>query len=129
MPGLTAWQALFDHGALEAGQRVLIHGATGGVGQAATQLARWRGAHVIGTVTGAEDAAWARELGADEVVDHAATRFEDAIEPVDLVFDTAGGDRLAARARAAAGGRLVAGGGGGQRRRPTTSWSSTTAGS
>jgi NADPH:quinone reductase-like Zn-dependent oxidoreductase len=109
MPGLTAWQALFDHGALEAGQRVLIHGATGGVGQAATQLARWRGAQVIGTVTGADDVAWARELGADEVVDHATTRFEDAVEPVDLVFDTVGGDRLArSRSVLRPGGRLVA---------------------
>ena len=109
MPGMTAWQGLFDHGGLEAGQRVLIHGATGGVGQAATQLARWRGAHVIGTVTGAEDAAWARELGADEAIDHTVTRFEDAIEPVDLVFDTAGGERLErSRAALAPGGRLVA---------------------
>lgn len=108
MPGLTAWQALFDHGALEAGQRVLIHGATGGVGQAATQLARWRGAYVIGIVTGANDVAWARELGADEVVDHATTRFEDAVDPVDLVFDTVGGDRLArSRSVLRPGGRLV----------------------
>ena len=95
MAGLTAWQSLFDHGALEAGQRVLIHGATGGVGQAATQLARWRGAYVIGTVTGADDVAWARELGADEVVDHATVRFEDVVVPVVLVFDTVGGDGLA----------------------------------
>jgi NADPH:quinone reductase-like Zn-dependent oxidoreductase len=109
MPGLTAWQALFDHGELEAGRRVLIHGATGGVGQAATQLARWRGAHVIGTVTGADDVAWARELGADEVVDHATTRFEDVVDPVDLVFDTVGGDRLArSRSVLRPGGRLVA---------------------
>jgi NADPH:quinone reductase-like Zn-dependent oxidoreductase len=108
MPGLTAWQALFDHGALEAGQRVLIHGATGGVGQAATQLARWRGAHVIGTVTGADDLTWARELGADEVVDHSTDRFEDVLDPVDLVFDTVGGDRLArSRSVLRPGGRLV----------------------
>jgi NADPH:quinone reductase-like Zn-dependent oxidoreductase len=108
MPGMTAWQGLFDHGGLEAGQRVLIHGATGGVGQAATQLARWRGAHVIGTVTGAEDAAWARKLGADEAIDHTVTRFEGAIEPVDLIFDTVGGERLErSRAALAPGGRLV----------------------
>jgi NADPH:quinone reductase-like Zn-dependent oxidoreductase len=108
MPGMTAWQGLFDHGGLEAGQRVLIHGATGGVGQAAIQLAHWRGAQVIGTVTGADDAAWARELGADEAIDHGVTRFEDAIEPVDLVFDTVGGERLArSRTVLAPGGRLV----------------------
>jgi NADPH:quinone reductase-like Zn-dependent oxidoreductase len=108
MPALTARQALFDHGALAAGQRVLIHGATGGVGQFATQLAHDRGAYVIGTVSG-EDVQWARELGADEAIDHTTTRFEEVVDPVDLVFDTAGGDRLA-RSREVLGpnGRLVA---------------------
>ncbi len=87
---------------------MLIHGATGGVGQAATQLARWRGARVIGTVTGTADVAWARELGADEVVDHATVRFEDVVDPVDLVFDTVGGDRLArSRSVLRPDGRLV----------------------
>ena len=85
MPGLTAWQALFDHGKLEAGQRVLIHGATGGVGHVAMQLARWKGAHVTGTASGA--------VG-DGIFDRSAAPFEDAIEPVDLVFDTVGGDTL-----------------------------------
>jgi NADPH:quinone reductase-like Zn-dependent oxidoreductase len=108
MPALTARQGLFDHGALAAGQRVLIHGATGGVGQFATQLAHDRGAYVIGTVSG-EDVQWARELGADEAIDHTTTRFEEVVDPVDLVFDTAGGDRLA-RSREVLGpnGRLVA---------------------
>jgi NADPH:quinone reductase-like Zn-dependent oxidoreductase len=108
MPALTARQGLFDHGALAAGQRVLIHGATGGVGQFATQLAHDRGAYVIGTVSG-EDVQWARELGADEAIDHTMTRFEEVVDPVDLVFDTAGGDRLA-RSREVLGpnGRLVA---------------------
>ena len=106
--GLTAWQALFDHGGLEAGQRVLIHGATGGVGQAATQLARWRGAHVIGTVTGAEDVAWARELGADEVVDHATTRFEDVVDPSTSSSTPSAATAWPGRARCCApGGRLV----------------------
>ena len=85
MAGLTAWQALFDHGGLEAGQRVLIHGAAGGVGHVAVQLARWHGAHVIGTSSGA------RAVGAHEAFDYAS--FE-AVEPVDLVFDTVGGDVL-----------------------------------
>ena len=107
LPALTAWQGLFDHGRLAAGERVLIHGATGGVGQYATQLAKRHGAHVIATVStrGLEQA---RELGADEVVDHTATPFEAAIEPVDVVFDTAGGDRLARSPSVLRpGGRLV----------------------
>ena len=92
LPALTAWQGLFDHGRLGAGERVLIHGAAGGVGGFAVQLARARGAHVIGTASAANLEA-VRELGAHEAVD-AATRFEDAVEPVDVVFDTAGGERL-----------------------------------
>jgi NADPH:quinone reductase-like Zn-dependent oxidoreductase len=107
MAGLSAWQALFVHGGLEAGQRVLIHGAAGGVGHVAVQLARWRGAHVIGTATGAGvDAVTA--LGADDVVDRASQRFEDVVDPVDLVFDTVGGDALArSGAVLRAGGRIV----------------------
>src|SRR4051812_18589264 len=92
LPALTAWQGLFDHGRLEAGERVLIHGAAGGVGGLAVQLARARGAHVVGTASAANLSS-VHELGAHEAVD-AATRFEDAVEPVDLVFDTVGGERL-----------------------------------
>jgi NADPH:quinone reductase-like Zn-dependent oxidoreductase len=81
LPALTAWQALFDHGRLRAGQRVFVHGATGGVGQFATQLARWRGAHVIDPEGG---------------------------DRVDLVIDTVGGDALArSGALVAPGGRIV----------------------
>src|SRR4051794_41117726 len=94
LPALTAWQGLFDHGRLAANERVLIHGAAGGVGGFAVQLARARGAHVIGTAS-AENLSAVRELGAHEAVD-AATRFEDAVEPVHLVFDTAGGGALPA---------------------------------
>jgi NADPH:quinone reductase-like Zn-dependent oxidoreductase len=93
LAGLSAWQGLFDHGRLVAGERVLIHGAAGGVGSVAVQLARSRGAHVIGTAsTGGIETA--RALGAHEVVDSATTRFEEAVDPVDLVFDTAGGELL-----------------------------------
>jgi NADPH:quinone reductase-like Zn-dependent oxidoreductase len=107
LAALSAWQGLFDHGALRADERVLIHGATGGVGQFATQLARRTGAEVIAT-TSAENLARARQLGAQEAVDHATASLEDAIEPVDLVFDTAGGSRLAASPRLLRrGGRLV----------------------
>ena len=106
LPALTAWQGLFDHGRLGAGERVLIHGAAGGVGGFAVQLARVRGAHVIGTASAA-NLGLVRELGAHEVVD-AATRFEDVDGPVDVVFDTAGGERLRrSPAVLRAGGRLV----------------------
>ncbi|HET9558888.1 MAG TPA: NADP-dependent oxidoreductase, partial [Actinomycetota bacterium] len=91
----------------EEGQRVLIHGAAGGVGQFATQLARWRGAQVIGT-TSRVNSDLVRQLGADQVIDGATPGFEDAVEPVDLVFDTVGGDRLArSPAVICQGGRLV----------------------
>jgi NADPH:quinone reductase-like Zn-dependent oxidoreductase len=93
LAGLSAWQGLFDHGELRDGQRVLIHGAAGGVGGFAVQLAAWRGAQVIGTAS-SENTDFARDLGAATVIDHAETRFEDVVEPVDLVFDTVGGDRL-----------------------------------
>lgn len=89
LPALSAWQALFDHGQLREGERVLIHGAAGGVGQFATQLAKWRGAYVIGTTSSDHEAVLA--LGADEAVDRAAA----GVDPVDLVFDTVGGDALA----------------------------------
>ena len=94
LAALSAWQGLFDHGRLREGERVLIHGATGGVGQFATPLARRRRAHVTAT-TSAVGVERARELGADIVIDHTAGRWDAGIEPVDLVFDTAGGERLA----------------------------------
>lgn len=107
LAGLTAWQGLFEHGQLSRGQRVLIHGATGGVGQFAAQLARWRGASVLGTVSSRNMEA-ARQLGGMEVIEHPNQRFEDVVDPVDLVFDTVGGDRLARSASVVrAGGRLV----------------------
>lgn len=93
MPGLSAWQGLFVHGRLHEGERVLIHGAAGGVGHIAVQLARSRGAHVIGTAS-PSGVATVRDLGAHEVIDHTTVRFEETIEPVDLVFDTAGGELL-----------------------------------
>ncbi|MFT3890973.1 MAG: NADP-dependent oxidoreductase [Anaerolineales bacterium] len=107
MTALTAWQGLFEHGHLEKGQRVLIHGATGGVGHVAVQLARWCGAHVIGTVS-SENVEIARNIGVTEIVDTSTTRFESTIHNVDLVFDTAGGERLEhSPAVIRKGGRLV----------------------
>jgi NADPH:quinone reductase-like Zn-dependent oxidoreductase len=107
LAGLTAWQGLIVHGELQANQRVLILGATGGVGHLATQLAAWRGAHVTGTASsGATELA--REFGAEQVLDPRAP-FVGSIEPVDLVFDTVGGDALARSPDVLReGGRLVA---------------------
>jgi len=87
--GLTAYQALFDHGKLTAGQRVLINGAGGAVGGYAVQLAHNAGAHVIATASPRSRAA-VEAAGADEVVDHTATGVADAVtEPVDLVLNLA----------------------------------------
>ena len=93
LSGLTAWQALFDHANLSAGDRVLIHGAAGGVGTWAVQFAHSRRAHVIGTASPTKHA-FLRELGADEVLDYTAGRFEDKVRDVDVVLDTVGGETL-----------------------------------
>ena len=93
LAALSAWQGLFEHGGLAAGERVLIHGATGGVGQFATPLASRHGAHVTAT-TSARDVERARELGADVVIDRTARSWDASLEPFDLVFDTTGGERL-----------------------------------
>jgi len=90
LSALTAWQALFDHAQLQPGQRVLIHGAAGGVGSFAVQLAHWRGADVIATAS-AKHAELLRTLGADQVIDYQTTRFEDVVRQLDIVFDTVGG--------------------------------------
>src|SRR6186713_3170801 len=106
MPGLTAWQGLFEHGRLRAGQSVLAHGAAGVIGSMVTQLAREAGAYVIGTGRAA-DRQTVLGLGAQEFVDLENDVLEDVGE-VDLVFDVIGGDiqkRSAALIRA--GGTLV----------------------
>jgi NADPH:quinone reductase-like Zn-dependent oxidoreductase len=92
--GLTAWQALFDHGKLAKGQTVVIHGAGGAVGSTAVQLARWAGAEVIGTGR-SRARPLVTELGADRFVALDAGRLEDAAGQADLVFDTIGGEVLA----------------------------------
>ena len=91
LAGLTVWQSLFLAAGLTAGQRVLIHAAAGGVGHVAVQLAKWKGAHVIGTAS-ARNHAFVHQLGADQVVDYDTEQFEDVVQPVDVVFDTLGGD-------------------------------------
>ncbi|MFI0483411.1 NADP-dependent oxidoreductase [Actinomadura sp. 9N215] len=107
LSGLTAWQGLFVHGGLEAGQTAVIHGAGGGTGVLAVQLARRAGARVVATGRG-RAADLAAEMGAHTFVDLEKQRFEDAVGPVDLVFDTIGGDLLARSAsRVRPGGALV----------------------
>ena len=91
MVALTAWETLFEHAGLEPGQRVLVHGAAGGVGHVAVQLARWADAEVIGTAS-ARNREFLLGLGAREVVDYTVTPLEDAVRDVDVVVDTRGGE-------------------------------------
>lgn len=91
LAALTAWQGLFDHGALERGQRVLIHAGAGGVGHFAVQFAKHAGAEVFVTASG-DGLEFVRSLGADHVIDYHAQRFEDVATDMDLVFDLVGGE-------------------------------------
>jgi NADPH:quinone reductase-like Zn-dependent oxidoreductase len=90
MAGLTAWQALVGIANVTGGQRVLVHAAAGGVGHLAVQIAKARGAHVIGTASVANHE-FLRSLGADEVIDYRSTDFTAALAPVDIVVDLVGG--------------------------------------
>ena len=96
LAGLTAWQALVDTAAVGDRHRVLIHAAAGGVGHLAVQIAKARGAHVIGTAR-AEKHDFLRELGVDEPIDYTAGSFEKAISDVDVVMDLVGGDGYSLR--------------------------------
>lgn len=87
---LTAWQALVAKGALQSGQKVLIHAGSGGVGSVAIQLAKHLGATVVAT-TSTENVAMVRALGADTVIDYKKEQFEDRVRDCDLVLDTLGG--------------------------------------
>lgn len=90
LAGLTAWQALFDHGSLKSGEKVLIHAGAGGVGSYAIQFAKNAGAYVI-TTASKKNHDLVQELGADEVIDYHETNFADVLKEIDLVFDTMGG--------------------------------------
>jgi NADPH:quinone reductase-like Zn-dependent oxidoreductase len=104
----TAFQGLFDHGHLEAGQTVLIHAAAGGVGTFAVQLAHWKGAKVIATASAA-NADYLKSLGADQVIDYKSTPFDTVVKDVDVVLDLLGGDtQTRSFAVLKQGGRLVA---------------------
>ncbi len=90
---LTAWQGLFEHAGLRAGERVLVQGGAGAVGVFVIQLAHSRGAHVIATVS-AHNIEFVKGLGADEALDYKAAPFEDRARDIDVVFDGVGGETL-----------------------------------
>lgn len=91
LAGASALQAVADHISLSPGQKILIHGGSGGIGSLAIQIAKHYGAYVATTVRG-DAAEYVRSLGADYVIDHTAEKFEDTLQDYDAVFDTAGGD-------------------------------------
>ncbi|WP_158898920.1 NADP-dependent oxidoreductase [Burkholderia sp. L27(2015)] len=91
LAGLTAWQGLFERGGVQAGQRVLIHAAAGGVGHLAVQFAKAKGAVVYATASG-DGVAFVKALGADVVIDHKLHDFASKVPQVDMVFDLVGGD-------------------------------------
>ncbi|TVL91339.1 NADPH:quinone reductase [Streptomyces sp. SAJ15] len=107
LAGLTAWQALVDTADVQAGQRVLVHAAAGGVGHMAVQVAKARGAYVIGTASAANHD-YLRELGADEVIDYHTTDVAETVRDVDVVLDALGGEvRLRSLRTLRPGGLLV----------------------
>jgi NADPH:quinone reductase-like Zn-dependent oxidoreductase len=89
--GVTAWASLFEAAKLEPGQRLLVHGGAGGVGSFAVQLGHWKGAHVVATAS-AGNLDLVRRLGADDVIDYTAVRFEEKLRDLDVVLDTVGGE-------------------------------------
>ncbi len=108
LAALTAWQVLLDEAKLQAGEKILIHAAAGGVGHFAVQIAKYLGAYVIGTASEA-NYDFVKELGADDFVDYTKEKFEDIVKDVDVVFDTVGGDNpLRSLPVLKEGGRLVA---------------------
>lgn len=91
LAALTAWQCIFGAAHLSEGQKILIHAAAGGVGSFAVQLAKWKGAYVLGTAS-ARNREFLLGLGADEVIDYTKTPFEDVAKDVDVVLDSMGGE-------------------------------------
>jgi NADPH:quinone reductase-like Zn-dependent oxidoreductase len=91
LAALTAWQSIFDLAHLQAGQKILVHAAAGGVGHFAVQFAKWCGAHVIGTASG-RNQEFLTKLGAHEAIDYTAVPFEEKSREVDVVLDTLGGE-------------------------------------
>jgi NADPH:quinone reductase-like Zn-dependent oxidoreductase len=106
MGALTAWQSLVDVAKLHAGQTILVHGGSGGVGSFAVQIARVRGAHVIATASTANQDLL-KQLGADQTIDYTKTKFEDVVHDVDAVLDPVGKDTLARSYRVVKKGGIV----------------------
>ncbi len=107
LAGHTAWQALVTHGSLEAGQKVLIHGGTGGVGHLAVQFAKIKGAQVYATAS-TDSLTFLKSLGVDRAIDYKKERFEDICQDFDLVIDLIGGETQARSWQVLGeGGRLV----------------------
>jgi NADPH:quinone reductase-like Zn-dependent oxidoreductase len=90
--GLTALQIIRDFVQAKSGMTILIHGAAGGVGSFASQIAKYKGARVIGTATGDDDVQYLKSIGVDEVIDYKRERFEDKVHDIDAVVDLVGGD-------------------------------------
>ena len=103
---VTAWQGLFDHARLEAGQTVVIHGAAGNVGAYAVQLARRARLRSVATA-GAKDIDYVRSLGADEVLDHHTQPFEDKVKDADAIFDLVRGETQMRSFQVLRGGKLI----------------------
>ena len=93
LSGLTAWQALLVEGRVQAGEHVLVHAGAGGIGHLAVQLARWAGARVSATASSAS-LQFVRDIGAHQVINYRADRFDEILPNVDLVIDTIGGNTL-----------------------------------
>jgi NADPH:quinone reductase-like Zn-dependent oxidoreductase len=91
LAALTAWQSIFDLAHLQAGQKILIHAAAGGVGHFAVQFANWAGAHVIGTAS-ANNHEFLKSIGAHETIDYKTTAFENVVHDADVVLDTISGE-------------------------------------
>lgn len=110
LAGLTAWTAIFEHGKLQPGQRILVQGASGGVGSFAVQFAKAKGAYVIGTAS-ASNLDYLQQLGADEVIDYRNQKFEELVHEVDVVFEASplrdNAERLKSVTVLKAGGILV----------------------
>jgi NADPH:quinone reductase-like Zn-dependent oxidoreductase len=104
---IAAWRYLIEAAAVQPGERVLVQGGAGGTGSVIVQIAKARGAYVIATAS-ARNHPYLREIGADEVIDYRATRFEDVVRNVDVVVDTVGGETLLRSEQVLRdGGRLV----------------------
>src|SRR2546423_1325361 len=94
LSALTAWQAIFDHACLKAGQKLLVTGAAGGTGIWAVQIGKMAGAHVVGTASSPRSFELLKSFGIDQIVDYKRAQLEEVVKDVDVVLDTVGGTAL-----------------------------------